>query len=198
MSFVYVINMPHRTDRKEKFLKLWNQPDCTLIWYTVDDSNLEITPDLDERGIARLSCYNSHIQVMRNALANNHFPLLVLEDDAMMTEPQNLNIVLSLLPADKVIYFGALPVKDRNKYKGIINNDVYLYGCHAYGFKNKDAVNFILENLIGSPIDSCFVEIRKKYPEKFGWLTRWLFVQDIGYSDIEKRMRRRDVKKGTY
>jgi len=105
MSFIYVINMPHRTDRKEIFLKSWNQPDCTLIWYTVNDSGMVIPPPLHStlKQIARLSCYNSHIQVLRTALANNHFPLLVLEDDVKMTEEQNINTLMSLIPADKMI-----------------------------------------------------------------------------------------------
>ena len=190
MSFVYVINMPHRTDRKNKFLSKWNQPDCTLIWHTVDDSDLVIPLYSTPKQIARLSCHNSHIQVLRTALAKNHFPLLVLEDDAMMIEEQNLNILMSLLPADKMIYFGALPVKDKKKYTGIIDDDVQLYGAHSYGFKNKEAVIFILENLQRPPIDSCYVAIRKRYPEKFGWLSRWIFVQSESYSDIEMRVRK--------
>jgi hypothetical protein len=190
MSFVYVINMPHRTDRKEKFLSKWNQPDCTLIWYSVDDSNLVITPDLTKKEIGRLSCYNSHKQVLRKALLNNHFPLLILEDDAVMTEEQNLNTLMLLLPADKMIYFGALPVKDRKKYTGIIDDDVHLYGAHSYAFKNKEVAIFILENLQRPPIDSCYVDIRKKYPGKFGFLSRWIFSQDTGFSDIEQRVRK--------
>jgi GR25 family glycosyltransferase involved in LPS biosynthesis len=147
-------------------------------------------PDCTLKQIARLSCYNSHIQVLKTALAKNHFPLLVLEDDAMMNEEQNLNTLMSLLPSDKMIYFGALPVKDRKKYTGIIDHDVYLYGAHAYGFKNKDAVIFILQNLHNPPIDSAYVAIRKKYPDMFGWLSRWIFIQDSGFSDIEQRVRK--------
>lgn len=182
--------MPHRTDRKAMFLKSWNQPDCTLIWYTVDDSELVVPPNSTPKQIARLSCYNSHIQVLKTALANNHFPLLVLEDDAKMTEEQNLNTLMYLLPADKMIYFGALPVKERKKYTGIIDDDVHLYGTHSYGFKNKEAVIFILENLQRPPIDSCYVDIRKKYPTMFGFLSRWIFIQDDGFSDIEQRVRK--------
>lgn len=189
MSFVYVINMPHRLDRKEKFLKLWNQPDCTLIWYTVDDSELAVPLYSSPKQIARLSCYNSHVQVLKTALAKNHFPLLVLEDDALMNEEQNLNTLMHLLPADKMIYFGALPVKDRKRHTEVINDDVQLYGAHAYGFKNKEIVAFILQNLSRPPIDSVYVAIRKKYPDMFAWLSRWIFTQDVSFSDIEQRIR---------
>ena len=190
MSYIYVINMPHRTDRKEMFLKSWNQPDCTLIWYTVDDSEIVFPPHSTPKQIARLSCYNSHIQVLRTALAKNHFPLLVLEDDAKMTEEQNINTLMHLLPGDKMIYFGALQVKDRKRYTGEINDSVQLYGGHAYGFKHAGTVNFILQNLSGAPIDSSYVAIRKRHPEKFGWLSRWIFVQSESYSDIEMRVRK--------
>lgn len=185
MSFVYVINMAHRVDRKEKFLSNWNQPDCTLIWHTVDDSDLIIPPDLTKRNKARLSCLNSHKQVLRKAILNNHFPLLILEDDAFMTEEQDLNNLMFALPSDKMIYFGAFAVKDRKKYTGIIDNDVQLYGTHSYAIKNKDTAIFMLENLRRPPVDSCYIAIRKKYPGKFGFLSRWIFKQSNGFSDIE-------------
>jgi hypothetical protein len=146
MSFDYVINMPHRTDRKEKFLSKWNQPDCTLIWYSVDDSNLVMTPDLTKKEIGRLSCYNSHKQVLRKALLNNHFPLLILEDDCEFTK--DFHPMIEIPDNTDAVYLGVSSgnphyiTKEVNKYFMRIGK---ILATHAILYINNDYRKMIAE-----------------------------------------------------
>jgi GR25 family glycosyltransferase involved in LPS biosynthesis len=36
----------------------------------------------------RLGCYTSHVRVIQKALQENHFPLIILEDDAVYSMSQ--------------------------------------------------------------------------------------------------------------
>jgi hypothetical protein len=212
---VYVIHLKHRKDRKEEFLSTWNNiglPTQQLHWVdAVYGPNLPDSALASFRTMAktrrsragRVGCYTSHVHAIEKAIQYNHFPLLILEDDAVPIGKIDLGAIFRSAPENTtLLYFGALPVKDRKHVSAVTYcgkehgwippvSDISLYGGHAYGFLTKEAaldvVSFIKKNRM--TFDSALIRYTKTYPERIAIFCPFQLFQSSGYSNIEAATR---------
>jgi hypothetical protein len=143
----------------------------------------------------RAGCHCSHTGAIRKAIKNNDFPLLLLEDDAVPVGKPNLKQLFdSAPPTASLLYFGALPVKNRKRVELPCSSpgwrtpgDETLYGGHAYGFRTKEDAEELLEFLDKNRItyDSALVKWTKANKSRVAVYCPFQFVQSDGYSDIE-------------
>lgn len=205
---VYVIHLKSRTDRKRQFTAAWSAAGLSaerVHWFpavlgsalsTETLANFRTAARTRKARAGRVGCYCSHVAAIRAAIKRNHFPLLVLEDDAIPTPgaAPDLAAAFASAPADAaLLYLGALPVRARKratlKRRGWHRapSDVQLYGGHAYGIPDAAAAAEIADFLDQHKItfDSALVRYRKERPARVAVHTPFLFVQAEGYSDIE-------------
>ena len=213
---VYVIHLKHRTDRKKQFMEAWVAaalPTQNLHWHSAVlgsalpprvlgafPSRLTRTAKTRKARAGRVGCYLSHVAAIKNAIRRNHFPLLVLEDDAVPTgSVVALTQLFATAPTEAtLLYFGALPVKDRKRVKGYCLTQQgqgqwfspgheQLYGGHAYGFATREAaeemVGFLEANRM--TFDSALVRWTKTHKDRVAVYCPLQFVQSDGFSDIE-------------
>ena len=211
MVHVYVIHLKERVDRKEQFLQATKalQTQATIHWFpavngsTLSDTQLATYPMKGKTRKAkagRVGCYCSHVAALEQAVAKNHFPLLILEDDALPSAAaQPLQDLFASAPETAtLLYFGALPVRKRRTVKNYCNkasgpqwraprSDTQLYGGHAYGFRTKEAGQEMLVFLKANRVtfDSALVRYQKKHRDRVAVLCPFQFYQAAGMSNIE-------------
>ena len=226
---IYVIHMPRRTNRYEQFQTAWTAvgypaSNIHLHWYDAVEG-IKLPPSAftgfhtvartHRARAGRLGAYLSHTGAIAAAIAANHFPLLILEDDAVPTpelqNPDTLRALFATAPATaNLLYFGAIPVSNRKSNKGFCDRSrttrkrtkrtttgswspraptpaTQLYGGHAYGFPNAAAAQQVLTELLKSRItfDSALVRYQKKFPDKVAVYCPFVFRQAEGFSNIE-------------
>lgn len=211
---IYVIHLKKRTDRKKQFSEAWiaaNMPTDRLHWFdAVEGISLPNTAFAEFHTVARtrkaragrLGAYLSHTGAIAAAIRQNHFPLLILEDDAIPVTPSlDLGTLFaSAPPTANLLYFGALPVKNRKSVKRYctrrrgwkpVARQTQLYGGHAYGFRDAAAASHVLDLLHQRQMtfDSALVRYQKTHPDRVSVLCPFVFHQAEGYSDIEGTMR---------
>ena len=213
---VYVINLKHRTDRKKQFLTAWAKaghgvPHKNVHWYSavlgsdLSDKQLatyRIVSKTRKARAARVGCHCSHTAAIQKAIRLNHFPLLVLEDDAIPTSHiENLGELFESAPQDAaLLYFGALPVFQRKRVKAYCQDkegwfapgsEHQLYGGHAYGFATKEAAQEVVDFLTKNKMtfDSALVRYTKLNRDRVAVHCPFQFVQSEGYSNIEGTFR---------
>lgn len=220
---VYIIHLPRRTNRYEQFKTAWTAAGLTeaniqLHWFHAVEgvklppaafSNFHTAARTHKARAGRLGAYLSHTGAIAAAIAANHFPLLIMEDDAVPTpalnNPDTLRHLFAAAPSTaNLLYFGALPVKDRKADKEFCSRRttrkrgshwnarapapaVQLYGGHAYGFPTAVAAEEVLTELHKSRItfDSALVRYQKKHPDKVAVYCPFMFRQAEGFSNIE-------------
>ena len=210
---IYVINLKHRTDRKEQFIAAHQNQSGTIHWHAATLGTALPKKTLDtfktvsktrKAKAGRCGCYTSHVSAIKKAIKHDHFPLLILEDDAVPTEAGNaadLSELFGMAPTDaNLLYFGGLPVRDRKRVKsycvsskkgwGSIRPDTQIYGGHAYGFATKSAAQEVLTFLEANRMtfDSALIR-HVKQTGSAAIHCPFLYVQSEGYSDIEGTMR---------
>jgi hypothetical protein len=132
---------------------------------------------------------------MEAAVRRGHFPLLILEDDAVPVGTFDLAAAFASAPAGAgLLYFGALPVRDRKRVRGFCTRrrgwgrtDIQLYGGHAYGIPDADAARHLIAfaKTHRMTYDSALIRYRKAFPDRVAVHCPFLFVQSAGVSDIE-------------
>lgn len=210
---VYVIHLKHRMDREEQFKAAWaaaGLPTSRLHWFpAVEGAKLSNAALANFRTVARtrraragrVGCYCSHVAAIEEAIRRDHFPLLILEDDAVPAREirKPLGALFTSAPRTAaLLYFGALPVKDRKAIKTYCGastrktwkrhrSDTQLYGGHAYGFRTAAAASDVLTLLRANKMtyDSALVRYQKLYPERVAVHCPFQFYQSEGYSNIE-------------
>jgi GR25 family glycosyltransferase involved in LPS biosynthesis len=209
---IYVIHLKDRTDRKKQFLRAWVPTPPNLHWFpavlgaALPDSTLatfRIVAKTRKARAGRVGCYCSHVAAIETAIQQDHFPLLILEDDALPTKSlQDLTTLFETAPeAANLLYFGALPVAGKRRATGYCRAlgpgwhtppaEVALYGGHAYGFRTREAAQDVLAHLKSNKItyDSALLRYQKKYRDKVSVHCPFQFYQAEGYSDIENTKR---------
>jgi len=203
--------MRKRSDRKSAFLASWRKEGLSednLHWFNAIEGaklpsyrlyNFRTAARTHKARAGRVGCYCSHVAAIKKAIDYNHFPLLVLEDDAIPSSPIYLNRLFDNIPnSATLLYFGALPVKGRKrtticqrKYnKWFIAPDtkyIKLYGGHAYGIYNKKAAEEIVDYLDKHKMtfDSALIRYTKENQDKVWYFCPFKFYQREGYSNIE-------------
>jgi len=217
MVHVYVINLKERTDRKEQFLAATKtlQKEATIHWFpaikgtTLSDAQLATYPMKGKTRKAkagRVGCYCSHVAALEQAISRAHFPLLILEDDALPSSSATPLATLfeSAPETATLLYFGALPVRKRRTVKNYCGSsktnrwqaprsDTQLYGGHAYGFRTQEAGQEMLDFLKANRItfDSALVRYQKKHRDRVAVCCPFQFHQAEGFSNIEGVVRPR-------
>lgn len=212
--YIYVIHLKKRADRKKQFTEAWtaaNLPTDRLHWYdAVEGITLPNSAFADFHTVARtrraragrLGAYLSHTGAIATAIQNGHFPLLILEDDALPAiKTADLGALFASAPTHAhLLYFGALPVKQRKSVKRYCTRRrgwksvapaTQLYGGHAYGFRDVAAATDVLALLHQRQMtfDSALVRYQKAHPDRVSVLCPFVFRQAEGYSDIEATVR---------
>ena len=205
---IYVIHLKHRTDRKKQFTKAWSDaemPTKNLHWHSAvlgsalsDEqlANFRTVARSRKARAGRVGCYCSHLAAIQKAIKKNHFPLLILEDDAVPTNQVDLASLFESAPSDaRLLYFGALPIKDRKQVKNFCqglngwsrSDNVQLYGGHAYGFYSRESAQEVIDFLKVNKItfDSSLIRYAKANRDRVSIYCPFQFVQSEGYSDIE-------------
>lgn len=231
--YVYVIHMEKRTDRYKQFNEAWKSvgfPTNRVHWFPATEGiklpesvfeGFHTVARTHKARAGRLGAYLSHTNAIAAAIEVNHFPLLIMEDDAIptkeLTRSTQLEKLFSSVPSTaNLLYLGALPVKDRKADKTFCARrrsgwmkrapvtETQLYGGHAYGFPTREAAEHVLGELLKTRItfDSALVRYQKHYPGKVAIYCPFMFQQAEGYSDIEGVQRwtsrsRRRTKKAT-
>jgi len=210
---VYVIHMKHRVDRYEQFLKNWTaagQSTEKLHWHdAVDGRTLSQETLASFKGVnkcartraAQCGCYMSHMSAIAAAIRNNHFPLLILEDDAVISGPVDLGAVMLSTPDTSfLLYLGGLPVEGRSRAKhyGVreegwhsIPEGIRMYGGHAYALLHAVAAEHVLAHLqkYSGALDTSLVRYQSMYHEFVFAYKSFLFYQAAGVSDISGGLR---------
>ena len=216
MCHVYVIHLKHRTDRKKQFLEAWPSTREHIHWFSavlgsaLPESTLATFPSRVTRNAktrkaraGRAGCYLSHIAAIKKAIQLNHFPLLVLEDDALPSTDDVLRLeelFATAPPAAALLYFGALPVKNRRRVTHFCHGSpgwrrtvagTDLYGGHAYGFATREHALEVLEFIEANRMtfDSALVRWTKTHRDRVAVYCPFLFKQASGFSNIEGAVR---------
>jgi hypothetical protein len=210
---VYVIHLADRVDRKKAFMKAWISRRRMsrrrmsrrehLHWFPAVRGTPTMMPGF--RTVAktrkarngRIGCYCSHVAAIETAIRRGHFPLLILEDDAIPSSGDDLEALFASANKEvNLLYFGALPVRGRAAVKGYcsgltgwapVKEGVSLYGGHAYGFRDAAAATDVLNHLRANKItyDSSLLRYQKAFPDRVAVYCPFQFFQSEGFSDIE-------------
>lgn len=215
MPEIYIINLDKRKDRKALFLSetATQLQEETLVWVqAIDGSTIpeqELTgfkwssKNIDKKKRS-YGCYKSHCKAIQQAIQSNHFPALILEDDAVLQETNKLTELFASAPENTtLLYFGGLlchhwalgggkykPTQEENRYEWVkLPDTISIFGGHAYGFKTREAAEEVLEFLHGLPAlpDYSLTQYRKYNPEKVRIFFPLQFIQRPGFSDIENK-----------
>lgn len=198
---IYVIHLKRRTDRHELFLSNWEAaglPTDKLHWHdavdgrTITDFSGFKSRSKDARRAGGYGCFLSHISAIQTAIQNNHFPLLILEDDAVVTGSVDLSSILTNAP-DKLLYLGGLPVEGRARvtiegtgWQPLATN-IRMYASHAYAFLSKSVASDVLTHLLKYPfsVDSSLVRYQRLHRPSVAVHTPFIFKQAQSLSDID-------------
>ncbi len=177
MMQIHVINLPHRSDRKEVLLAEFAKHDITGYTFAnaVSGSLLDID-FMEKDGLVSFShrrltrgeygCYMSHLGVLTTILESSDDLHLILEDDVYFVDDFNFKLKEILTKVQNVdwdIFYLGINCKynkcKRGKFVGKRSDGIYfpkypIWGTHAYLIK-KTAVQKIYHKLmpIILPID---------------------------------------------
>jgi glycosyl transferase family 25 len=139
---IYCINLKHRTDRYNSSLKFFRKLNINVKYFLADK----------HPNGGRYGCFDSHINVIKDAFYNNYNNILIFEDDVKIAKYYSNNLL------NKAIYFmnnndwdifylGYFPFSYNYKYNIISNNIISSnpFGGHAYCL-NKKSIKIILNN----------------------------------------------------
>jgi hypothetical protein len=219
MTYIYIINLNKRKDRKELFLSevAPQLQEDTLEWIEAVDGSIVPEQDLIgfkwsskniEKKKRTYACYKSHCKAIEQAIQTNSFPALILEDDAVLQNKINLKELFDKAPEETVLlYFGGLlcthwssggrkwrPEQEENKSEWVkLPETISIFGAHAYGFKTREAANEVLNylKLRGAASDFLLKQYSKSNPTKVRIFLPLQFNQRHGFSDIEGKIMRR-------
>jgi len=219
MVEIYIINLEKRKDRKALFLSETapQLQEESFVWVNAMDGSTVPEQDLIgfkwsskniEKKKRAYACYKSHCKAIEQAIQSNHFPALILEDDASLQDKINLKELFDTAPEETtLLYFGGLlcthhslggrkwiPSQEENKFEWVkLPETISIFGGHAYGFKTREAAEEVLKFVQSLPAasDYTLTRYRKHNPEKVRIFLPLQFHQRPGFSDIEGKMMRR-------
>ena len=153
---IYVINLKHRTDRRDMFKKVWDNlnilPNYSfyegVFGKDITDKNIlakNKTILAKNRGlIGQLGCKLSHLNIWKDILKNKYENTLIFEDDAYITKDSvnkfknAINEIFIKKIQFDIISFGNNGVvlnKDSNLLCSNLFNKSHVWGTHCYLIK---------------------------------------------------------------
>jgi len=140
---IYCINLKYRTDRYNSSLKVFRQLNIYNVKYFLADKH---------HNGGRYGCFDSHINVIKDAHNNNYNNILIFEDDIKIAKYYNNNLLnksIEFMTNNDwdIFYLGYFPFSYNYKYNIISDNIVESnpFGGHAYCL-NKKSIKTILNN----------------------------------------------------
>ena len=161
---IYCINLKYRTDRYNSSLFFFRELNINNVKYFLANKH--------PNG-GRYGCFDSHINVIKDAYYNNYDNILIFEDDVKIGKYYNLNLLnksINFMKNNKtwdIFYLGYFPFSYNYKYTIIENNLIQSnpFGGHAYCL-NKKSIKKILE-LYQSVIGTIHFDIWLSLSNKF-------------------------------
>jgi len=206
---IYVIHLKERKDRKTQFRKAWATVGNTehLHWFpavlgaALPDSTLaafRTAARTRKARAGRVGCYCSHVAAIETAIKKDHFPLLVLEDDAIPNNPTaSLATLFDAAPKTAtLLYFGGSAVVGKRRNKTYcaargrwspIPLGTSFYGAYAYGIRTRAAAEELVAHLKSNKMtyDSALIRYQKTNRSQVSVYCPYPIGHAAGYSDIE-------------
>lgn len=195
---VYVINLPHRQDRRREMAEQlgrigldWDTPGVRLFAAVRPDGAGEF-PTVGARG-----CFLSHLGVLRDALQHGYDRILIFEDDLNFGpdfDAQMPKVIDELSTADWSIFYGGYEMKPPPRSRGdqavlsVLPGDA-IQTTHFVGFRGPAIGEIVcsLESMLarsaghpeGGPmhVDGAYGWFRNESPER----TTLVAVPELGY-----------------
>lgn len=196
---IYVLNLPSRTDRKERMKSLFSKHNIEVEFFDAIDGKKHHTKS-DKRNAGEVGCFLSHKAIIKDAYEKGYESILILEDDLILHKDFH-KVCLNLYSIPKnewdMIYLGA---SDYNFKENTINSDFskpyykgrLIDGTFAYGI-TKDKIKKIHENRAltrNLPIDTNYHSLDSS-SEKTFVMNPMPIIADVKNSDIRSP---RDIK----
>lgn len=192
----FVINLPFKTDRLEKFTAAY--PSC-LTPFTVHPAvhgDSIRHPDWWQAGAGAWGCYRSHMQILERCYQEQVESYIVFEDDAIFRPDfeQEFAAFSSELPAEwEMVYLGGQLLHEHANPPRKISNHVYVpYNVnrtHCFAVHQRGYVK-LYKHLNATPfaqhehIDHHVGRLHESGQLKIYVPGRWLVGQDAGSSNI--------------
>lgn len=197
---VYVVNLPRRSDRWERFLESFpkNWPFAQPIRYSALDGGLVRPPAWWKDGNGAWGCYRTHVQILEECLNEQVDSVLILEDDAacvsdFVTKSAEF---MQHLPDDwNMVYLGGQHLEENKRLPRKVNDWVYrpynVNRTHCYGLRGREMMITIYRHLhdfaswkVAHHIDHYLGEMHKKTKTGLYVPREWLVKQAAGESDV--------------
>lgn len=195
---IYIINLPHRHDRRQEMAEQLND-----IGFSFDSPGVELfkamRPELSEGfpSVGARGCFLSHLGVLRDACNRRFERILILEDDLNFVPDFRVRmgeVTAALERADWSIFYGGYVLKsplkmDGDGIVGRVKPSDLVYSTHFVGFRGTaicDAVNFLEEVLSRAPgdprggpmhVDGAYNHFRRQFASRITLLA----VSQLGY-----------------
>jgi glycosyl transferase, family 25 len=195
---IYVINLPHRSDRRREMAEQLNKIGLSFespniqLYRAVRPETPEGFPTIGARG-----CFLSHLGVLRDACSRGHERILIFEDDLNFVPDFSARmgkVTNALEQIDWSIFYGGYAVKtplhaDGDKLIVGAEPAVAIQNAHFIGFRGAaicDAIDF-LETLLSRPpgdprggpmhVDGAYNWFRNQFPSSITLLS----TSQLGY-----------------
>jgi len=197
---VYVINLPHRTEKLDEFFhKLpTDWPFRHPEQYVAVDGGLASPPDWWKGGKGAWGCYKTHLRILEDCLSREVHSVLILEDDAVCVEgfTEKVQTFWQHLPEDwGMVYLGGQNIQERQGLPRKVNDWVYkpfnINRTHCYGLRSRRMIeraykhiNNFVDWKVPHHVDHYFGELHKQMETGLYVPKEWLVAQSEGKSDV--------------
>lgn len=202
---IFIINLKHRTDRKEKILnelqkqKITNYEFFDGIVLRIEDVNSwnpnycdHISPrdvkNYNKYKIGCLGCLKSHLEIMKLSLSRGYKNVLILEDDCVFEKDFNY-MKKSLEKFDKdynLLYLSGSHLGSKTKITQTIYKITQTLTTGSY-IVNETVMKYICDTIIGynKEIDVFYTDSVQKKFDCYAFVPR-VTRQRSGFSDIQQ------------
>ena len=206
---VAVVSLASRPNRWREFLE--NLPSDwpfqpPLRFSAVDGSQCDV-PAWWNGGKGAWGCYQSHLQIIEDCLAQHVESILILEDDATFLDGfgDKVRKFLAHLPDDwEFIYLGGQHIHMHDGVPQKLNEWVYrpfnVNRTHAYGLRGRRMLERVAAHLkdtsnwgVHHHVDHRLGDLHEQLDEGFYCPREWLIAQSEGKSDIAGKVLRERV-----
>ena len=188
---MYCINLPRRTDRRQKSQEIFNRFKLNVDFVdAVDGRSIQNTGDIKA---GEAGCCFSHKKILQMICDNpNIKTALIMEDDVEFDKnlPTRFSEYYKQVPPDwQLLYFGG---SHRHNPLQKVGPHVHklkkTYTTHCFGIKREAALNLIKffadDRILRKPADLHLAEFQKQYP-CYGFMPP-IAWQRADYSDIRE------------